>query len=110
MAGLDECPQGAVPDKEARRILKNLIGTLTGQGDIHLIMYCVRGNKAIDILRRNYEFIRSQVKRKVPIVLVVTCLEFQKPDMETWWRDNEQTISNIGMMFAGHACITADTI
>ncbi|KAG1723930.1 P-loop containing nucleoside triphosphate hydrolase protein [Suillus lakei] len=105
-AGLDEDPRGTVPDKEARRILKKHIGTLMEQDDIHLIMYCVRAERVIRTLRRNYDLIHSQVKRKVPIVLVVTCLEFYEPDMEEWWRVNERTISNLGMTFAGHACIT----
>ncbi|KAG1723929.1 P-loop containing nucleoside triphosphate hydrolase protein [Suillus lakei] len=106
MTGLDEDPRGTVPDQDARRILKELIGTLMKQGDIHLIMYCVRGERVIQTLRRNYEFIHSQVKRRVPIVLVVTCLESYEPEMEEWWRVNERTISDVGMTFAGHACVT----
>ncbi|KAG2091857.1 P-loop containing nucleoside triphosphate hydrolase protein [Suillus discolor] len=109
-AGLDEGPRGTVPDTEARRMLKKLLRTLTKQGDIHLIMYCVRGEREIRTLRRNYELIRSQVKRKVPIVLVVTCLESYQPEMEDWWRVNEPTISHHGMTFAGHACITTATM
>ncbi|KAG1852179.1 P-loop containing nucleoside triphosphate hydrolase protein, partial [Suillus subluteus] len=109
-AGLDEDPEGAVPDKEARRISKKLVRTLMEQGDIHLIIYCVRGERLIQTLRRNYEFIQSQVKRKVPIVLVVTSLESYEPDMEKWWRLNENTISKFGMTFAGHACVTTGMI
>ncbi|KAG2030669.1 P-loop containing nucleoside triphosphate hydrolase protein [Suillus americanus] len=109
-AGLDEGPRGTVPDKEARRILKNLVRTLMEQGNIHLIIYCVRGERVIRTLRRNYEFIHSQVKSKVPIVLVATSLESYEPDMEEWWRLNEKTISELGMAFAGHACITTGTI
>ncbi|KAG2030273.1 P-loop containing nucleoside triphosphate hydrolase protein [Suillus americanus] len=105
-AGLDEGSEGAVPDKKARRMLRELLQTLMEQGGIHLIMYCVRGQKTIRTLRRNYELIHSQVKKEVPIVLVVTCLESYKPDMEEWWRVNEPAISNLGMTFAGHACIT----
>ncbi|KAG1784406.1 uncharacterized protein HD556DRAFT_1251383, partial [Suillus plorans] len=105
-AGLDEGTEGTVSDKEARNILKKLLRTLTEQGNVHLIMYCVRGGKNIQILRRNYELICSQIKSKVPIVLVVTCLEFYRPEMEDWWKVNEKTISDLGMIFAGHACIT----
>ncbi|KAG1860016.1 P-loop containing nucleoside triphosphate hydrolase protein [Suillus tomentosus] len=105
-AGLDEGPRGTVPDTAARRMLKKLLRALTKQGDIHLVMYCVRGEREIRTLRRNYDLIRSQVKTKVPIVLVVTCLESYQPEMEDWWRVNERTISNLGMTFAGHACIT----
>ncbi|KAG1902389.1 uncharacterized protein F5891DRAFT_1186496 [Suillus fuscotomentosus] len=108
--GLDEGPKGTVPDKDARKILEKLLRTLTEQGGIHLVMYCVRGEREIRTLRRNYELIRSQVKGKVPIVLVVTCLEFRQPEMEDWWRINERTISKLGMTFAGHACITTATM
>ncbi|KAG1902382.1 P-loop containing nucleoside triphosphate hydrolase protein [Suillus fuscotomentosus] len=109
-AGLDEGTHGTVPDKEARKILKKLLRTLTEQSDIHLVIYCVRGERVIRTLRRNYELIRSQVKGKVPIVLVVTCLESRQPEMEDWWKVNEQTISKLGMTFAGHACITTTTM
>ncbi|KAG1741417.1 P-loop containing nucleoside triphosphate hydrolase protein [Suillus paluster] len=102
-AGLDEGPRGAVPDEEARRLVKNLLRTLMDQGGIHLVMYCVRGERAISALRRNYEFIHSQVTKQVPIVLVVTGLENYEPDMEEWWRVNERSL---GMSFAGHACVT----
>ncbi|KAG1741410.1 P-loop containing nucleoside triphosphate hydrolase protein [Suillus paluster] len=109
-AGLDEGSGGAVPDKKARQVLKKLLRTLMKQGGIHLIMYCVRGERVTWALSRNYTLIRSQVKKKVPIVLVVTGLENYEPDMEKWWRDNERSISNLGMTFAGHACVTTATI
>ncbi|KAG1831901.1 hypothetical protein DFJ58DRAFT_243829 [Suillus subalutaceus] len=51
-----------------------------------------------------------EVKESVPIVLVVTGLEDQEPEMEEWWRNNEKSISDLGMNFAGHACITAVTV
>ncbi|KAG1890744.1 P-loop containing nucleoside triphosphate hydrolase protein [Suillus fuscotomentosus] len=105
-AGLDEGTQGMVSDEEARKVLKELLRTLTKQGNVHLIMYRVRGGKNIRTLRRNYELIRSQVKSKVPIVLVVTCLEIYRPEMEDWWKVNEKTILGLGMIFSGHACIT----
>ncbi|KAG2053033.1 hypothetical protein BDR06DRAFT_936877 [Suillus hirtellus] len=108
--GLNEGLRGTVPDKEARRILKKLLRTLTEQGDLHLVMYCVRGEREIRPLRRNYDLIRSQVKGKVPIVLVVTSLESYQPEMEDWWRINERTISKLGMTFTGHACITTATM
>lgn len=91
-------------------MLKILLRSLTEQGDIHLVVYCVWGERAIRTLRRNYDLIRSQVKRKVPIVLIVTCLESYKPEMEDWWRANERSISNLGMTFSGHACITTATM
>jgi predicted GTPase len=108
--GLDEGPQGRVPDKKAQSILKKQVQTLMKQGNLHLIIYCVRGEKVIRALRRNYKFVHSKVKMKVPIVLVVTSLECYEPDMEGWWRLNENTISKHGMTFAGHACVTTGMI
>ncbi|KAG1896046.1 P-loop containing nucleoside triphosphate hydrolase protein [Suillus fuscotomentosus] len=106
--GLDEGSEGTVPDKEAQQVLKKLIQSL--QDNVHLLMYCVRGVRARKALYRNYNFIRSQVKERVPIVLVVTCLEDHEPEMEDWWKDNERLISDFGMTFAGHACVTTVTI
>ncbi|KAG1812622.1 P-loop containing nucleoside triphosphate hydrolase protein [Suillus subaureus] len=106
--GLDEGSQGAVPDKEAQQVLKKLLRSL--RDDLHLLMYCVRGVRARRALYRNYNLIRSEVKGRVPIVLVVTCLEDQEPGMEDWWKNNERIISDFGMTFSGHACITTMTI
>ncbi|KAG1851678.1 hypothetical protein F4604DRAFT_1305506 [Suillus subluteus] len=108
--GLGEGPEGKVPDKDARRILKKLLRDLMKHTGIHLLMYCVRGVRATKALCRNYDLIRSEVKERVPIVLVATSLEDKGPEMEEWWRDNERSISNFGMTFAGHACVTTVNI
>ncbi|KAG1816625.1 hypothetical protein EV424DRAFT_1324826, partial [Suillus variegatus] len=108
--GLGEGPEGTVPDKDARRILKKLLRDLMKQTDIHLLMYCVRGVRVTKALCRNYNLIHSEVKERVPIVLVATGLEDRRPEMEEWWRANERSISDFGMTFAGHACITTATI
>ncbi|KAG2153905.1 P-loop containing nucleoside triphosphate hydrolase protein, partial [Suillus clintonianus] len=110
IVGLGEGPEGTVPDREARRVLKKLLRDLMKQIDIHLLMYCVRGVRATKALCRNYDLIRSEVKERVPIVLVATALEDQAPEMEEWWRKNEKLISDFGMTFAGHACVTTATI
>ncbi|KAG2131410.1 P-loop containing nucleoside triphosphate hydrolase protein [Suillus bovinus] len=106
--GLDEGSEGAVPHKEAQQVLKKLIESL--RDDVQLLIYCVRGVRASKALCRNYNFIRSEVKERVPIVLVATCLEYQEPEMEDWWKNNERLISGFGMTFAGHACVTTVTI
>jgi hypothetical protein len=80
------------------------------QNDIHLLVYCVRGVRATKALCRNYDSIPSEVKERVPIVLVATSLEDKAPEMEAWWRDNERSISDFGMTFAGHACVTTATV
>ncbi|KAG1840209.1 P-loop containing nucleoside triphosphate hydrolase protein [Suillus tomentosus] len=108
--GLGKGFEGEVSDKDARRALKTLLRDLMKQTDIHLLMYCVRGARTTKVLYRNYNLIRSEVKERVPIVLVVTNLEDKEPEMEEWWRDNVRSISDLGMAFAGHACITTATI
>jgi predicted GTPase len=102
-AGLDEGSQGAVPNTQARNALKNLFQTLTKK---HILIYCVQGTKYASALKRNYELL-STVKGYVPVILVVTGLENREPEMEDWWRNNERSFSDLGMNFAGHACITA---
>ncbi|KAG1816632.1 P-loop containing nucleoside triphosphate hydrolase protein [Suillus variegatus] len=108
--GLGEGSEGEVPDKDARRVLKTLLRDLMKQDDIHLLMYCVRGVRATKAFYRNYDLVRSEVKERVPIVLVVTNLEDKEPEMEEWWRHNERPISDLGMTFDGHACVTTTTI
>ena len=72
-------------------------------------MYCVRAARKTTALRRYYELFHSKVKG-VPIVLVVTGLENQQPDMEAWWTANEPFLLRQKTTFAGHACITALTL
>ena len=89
--------------------MKKLLQKLKEQDGIHLFLYCVRGARKTITLRRNYEIFRSRVK-DVPIVLVVTGLENQEPDMDEWWKKNENFLSEQRLTFAGHACITAVTL
>ncbi|KAG1720685.1 P-loop containing nucleoside triphosphate hydrolase protein [Suillus paluster] len=109
-AGLGEGSYGVVPDKKARKDLENLLEGLMKTDGIHLLMYCVQGTKGRKALHRDYKLLHSKLKGRVPIVLVITGLEDREPEMEVWWRDNEKSISKLGMTFAGHACITAMTI
>jgi hypothetical protein len=89
--------------------LKKLLRKLKEGDQIHLLMYCVRSARKTTTFRRNYDLVHSKFK-EVPIVLVVTGLEHQRPDMETWWTKNEKFLSDQQMTFAGHACITAVTL
>lgn len=112
-AGLGEGPEGKVPDRKARRLLKDLLRRLMEQDGIHLLMHCVDGKKqgteAIKALCRNYKLCTFEVKKRVPIILVITHLEYLEPEMEKWWKNNERFISEHSMTFAGHACITTLT-
>ncbi|KAG1904907.1 P-loop containing nucleoside triphosphate hydrolase protein [Suillus fuscotomentosus] len=75
------------------------------KGVIHLLVYCAQGTKDASTLQHNYKIMDSEVKGRVPVVLIVTGLENQEP--EEWWRCNERSILDLGMNFADHACITA---
>lgn len=112
-AGLNEGADGTVPAEEARKVLRKLLQKRMGQDDINLLVYCVQGTKqgrhGIKALCRNYEICKSEVQGRIPIVLVVTGLENMKVEMEEWWKNNEQFISEYSMTFAGHACITTLT-
>ncbi|KAJ3891404.1 hypothetical protein GG344DRAFT_76933 [Lentinula edodes] len=51
-------------------------------------------------------FYENLSQQKIPIVLVVTALEDEDPDMETWWLGNEAVFAKYGMFFHGHVCVT----
>ncbi|KAG1815117.1 P-loop containing nucleoside triphosphate hydrolase protein [Suillus subaureus] len=112
-AGLGEGSEGKVPDKKAQRLLKDLLRRLMEQDSIHLLMHCVDGKKqgteTIKALCRNYKLCTFEVKKRIPVVLVITHLENIEPEMEKWWKNNERFISEHSMAFAGHACITTLT-
>jgi small GTP-binding protein len=103
-AGLDEGERGSAPSKVARRNLQELIGCL-GDG-LHLVIYCFRGTRFREILKINYNiFYELLCQKSVPIVAVVTGLEFEE-SMDSWWKDNERDLQNRGLWFDGHACVT----
>ena len=80
---------------------------LAHSGGIHLVIYCVRGSRLTRALRRNYDlFYVTVCRRKVPVALVVTGLEHQQDEMETWWIENEAALLRQGMRFDAHACVT----
>ena len=109
-AGLDEGSEGTVPAEQAERDLNQLIQGLTCSGGIHLVIYCIRCTRLTRTLKRNYDlFYIGVCGKKVPIVLVVTGLEYQRDKMETWWASNEATLRRNGMSFDDHACVTTVT-
>ncbi|KAN0086164.1 hypothetical protein V8E55_007298 [Tylopilus felleus] len=106
-AGLDEGSEGTVPAEEAENRLRELMRSLAHLGGINLIIYCVRGTRLTKALRRNYDlFYVKLCQEKVPVALVVTGLEHQQGEMETWWLENEAALRRHGMRFDAHACVT----
>ncbi|KAG1838790.1 hypothetical protein DFJ58DRAFT_634847, partial [Suillus subalutaceus] len=110
ITGLGEGPEGNSPDKDARGILKKLLRDLMKQTGIHLLMYCVRGVRVTKALCCNYVLVRSEVKERVSNRSCRQEFRRQRREMEEWWSDNERSISDFGMTFTGHACVTTVTI
>ncbi|KAF8137281.1 P-loop containing nucleoside triphosphate hydrolase protein [Boletus edulis] len=105
--GLDEGSEGTVPAKVAEGNLRTLMHSLAHSGGIHLVIYCIRGTRLTKALKHNYDLFYTAVcRKKVPIALVVTGLEYQQGNTETWWDENKAALQRCGMWFDAHACVT----
>ncbi|KAG6375559.1 hypothetical protein JVT61DRAFT_3123 [Boletus reticuloceps] len=106
-AGLDEGTQGTVPAEKAEAYLKQLLHELVQNNGVDLLVYCVRGTRVRSALLTNYHIFYSAIcRRKVPIAIVITGLENQEGNMETWWYRNEPHFGLLKMFFESHACVT----
>ncbi|OAX34718.1 hypothetical protein K503DRAFT_671809, partial [Rhizopogon vinicolor AM-OR11-026] len=108
-AGLYEGSEGVVPAATARKNLTAFLRGLDQAEGVHLLIYCVRGARAraVGALLTNYKIFPSVISDgKVPIVIVVTCLEDVRPQMEDWWNRNKNELAQLGIQFSGHACVT----
>lgn len=106
-AGLDEGTQGSVPAEKAEAYLKQLLHDLAKNNGVDLLVYCVRGTRVRSALLTNYHIFYSAIcRKKVPIAIVVTGLENQEGNMETWWYNNKLQFSSLKMFFDNHACVT----
>ncbi|KAG1721526.1 hypothetical protein EDB19DRAFT_1772405 [Suillus lakei] len=57
-------------------------------------------------LQSNYQLFHEVLyQRRVPVVMVVTCLEGE-PDMEEWWTRNQASLEASQIVVQGHACVT----
>ena len=105
--GLDEGSEETVPESIAEKNLRELMQGLAYSGGVHLIIYCIRGTRLTHVLKRNYDiFYVTACQKKVPVALVVTGLEHQPGEMETWWTENEAALQRNRMRFDAHACVT----
>ena len=106
-AGLDEGSQGTVPTERAEAYLKQLLHDLAKGSGIDLLIYCVRGTRVRSALLTNYHLFYSAIcRKKVPIAIVITGLENQEGNMDTWWLKNEKKFSALQMRFNNYACVT----
>ena len=105
--GLDEGSEGTVPAAKAESNLRSLIQGLAHTGGIHLVIYCIRASRLTKVLQHNYDlFYVTVCRKKVPVALVVTGLEHQQGEMETWWDENEGFLRRSKMWFDAHECVT----
>ncbi|KIJ14040.1 hypothetical protein PAXINDRAFT_37252, partial [Paxillus involutus ATCC 200175] len=87
--------------------LKKFLRERHRQGEIDLLVYCIRGSRAHQSIVKNYNTFCTVTRRlAAPVVILVTNLEREK-NMEDWWERNESNLRRLGMEFDGHACITA---
>lgn len=105
-AGLNEGQAGTLMGSAAISSLYKLIRCLSG--GVSLLVFCMRAPRITDNTVKNYNiFYKAFCQSKVPIVIVVTGLENTEPVMDSWWPTNVRDFEKHGMMFVGHACVTA---
>jgi GTP-binding protein EngB required for normal cell division len=106
--GLDGGTFGLLRAAIAERNLKKFIRNLLKKSEPSLLIYCVRASRATRALVRHYQSVRSTTREyPIPVVIVVTGLENSRGDMENWWHRNASELSNHGMEFTDHACVTS---
>jgi tRNA U34 5-carboxymethylaminomethyl modifying GTPase MnmE/TrmE len=106
-AGLEEQQLGAQEHLETIVNIRDVITKLNQEGDIHLLLFCVRAGAFTSSIPSNYRLVYERLcKKKVPIVLVLTGLEREK-NMEDWWIKYKGTFEKHSVVVDGHACITA---
>jgi len=92
----------------AERKLKTFLRKVLSKNEPSLLIYCVRASRATRALVYHYQTIRLVTDESaVPMVIVINGLENSRGDMETWWGNNVTALSNHGMQFVDHACITS---
>jgi hypothetical protein len=105
--GLGEPQLGADSYLAAIEKAYQLIQSLIEAGGLHLLLFCMRGDRMTKTKTSNYQFFYEFLcQKQVPVALVFTGLE-RETVMEDWWKRNKSTIENFGIHSVGHACITA---
>ena len=106
--GLGEHSGGTVDSAKAIRCLYQLLTNLSNGGGANLLVFVIRCGRLTETMKKNYNlFHYGFCDSKVPIVIVVTGCENAEPTMDAWWINNEESFSQAGMLFVGHACVCA---
>ena len=100
-AGLNEADTGKVDHKTAISNIYDLTRVLDG---VDLLVFCLRG-KITNNAVKNYKMFNSFCDGKVPIVLVVTGMEYRSPGDGRWWEENSKAFETAGIMVVDHACV-----
>ena len=105
--GLEEYQMGINGYYDAIEKAYSLIQSLSNNGGIHLLLFCLRGGRITATVQSNYRLFHEFLcDKRVPIALVFTGLE-REQRMEDWWSRNEGSIKKYGICSVAHACITA---
>ena len=103
--GLNEGTRGTTPPRQAIEGLHKLTSQLND--GISLLVLVMRAPRITVLTQQNYIMFRDIIcKKEVPIVIVITGLEYEE-SMDGWWETNHEAFDKYGMHFGGHACITA---
>lgn len=103
--GLNEGSKGTVSAENAIEGLHGLMGQLVD--GVSLLVYVMRAPRIKSTTQGNYQlFFEIFCQKKVPIVIIITGLE-ARDNMDGWWTENKKLFEDYGMLFSGHACITA---
>ncbi|KAG0708319.1 hypothetical protein DFH29DRAFT_891905 [Suillus ampliporus] len=94
---------------ESIKNVSRLLRVLDACGGTSLLIYCIRKGRVSSMLQSNYLlFLEVLYQRRVPIVMVVTCLEGED-DMDAWWTRNHEEFERFQISVKGHACVTTLT-
>ena len=114
--GLGEGPFGSTSPRYAQNALRALLTELGRGAGVHLIIICFRGGRRVTKgMKQTYDTVlalRDRVSPDTPLAAVITELERKSnardvlTAMDGWWHTNTDTLSDLHMGFAAHACIT----
>lgn len=106
-AGLNEPTMNNANYLDAVARAHELILSLQNKGGVHGLLFCIRGGRVSDTMQRNYKLFNEFLcQGKVPISLVITGLENEQGEMDSWWAQNKGHIENSKIHSVRQACIT----
>lgn len=84
---------------------------LERSGGVDLVVYCIRRGRLSDEQVKHLRTIwRTFCRGDVPLVLVVSGVEYRRGSIEHWWEENgEDLINATQVTFSDHICLPVDT-